>query len=106
VDLRARRAAENENLFRRVNERVEELSDGLDVLPAVCECADPACAERLLVARDDYERARADPTRFLVATGHVLNEFEVVVEELSGCLVVAKRGGAAEVARAGDPRSE
>ena len=47
MDLRARRAADNEDLFRRVNERVAELSGALDALTLVCECADAGCAERL-----------------------------------------------------------
>jgi len=44
VGMRAQRAADNENLFRRVNERVEELSSGLRTLTLVCECADTGCA--------------------------------------------------------------
>jgi hypothetical protein len=106
VDLRAQRAAENENLFRRINERVETLAADEDELPIVCECSDPGCIERLTVGRGSYERVRSQPERFLVAPGHERVELEQVVERGDGWVVVAKRGEAAEIARADDPRSE
>jgi hypothetical protein len=105
-DIRERRAAENENLFRRVNERVEELSRGLDELSLVCECARPDCVERLpAVSTAAYEAVRSNPDWFFVARGHGLRELETIVEEHDGYLVVAKQGAAGEVARADDPRS-
>jgi hypothetical protein len=106
VDLSAQRAAENENLFRRINERVEMLAGGHDRLPIVCECSDAGCSERLTVARGAYEHVRAQPERFLVAPGHEAPGVEQVVERGDGWVVVAKRGEAGEVARADDPRSE
>lgn len=104
MDLRAQRAAENENLFRRVNERVAELSGGLDELGLVCECADTACAERLTVPIGEYEQVRAHGDRFFVAPGHERRDVETVVAEGERYLVVEKRGEAGEVARATDPR--
>lgn len=107
MDRSAQRAAENENLFRRINERVEELTDDArEGLPIVCECADAACSERLAVQRDEYERIRAHAEWFFVAPGHEVPAIESVVEEGDGWLVVAKRGEAGDVAREGDPRSE
>jgi hypothetical protein len=105
-DTRERRAAENENLFRRVNERVEELSRGLEELALVCECADAACVQRLpRVPVTVYEDVRAHGTRFVVAPGHERRDVETVVDERRGYIVVEKRGPAGEVAREGDPRS-
>jgi hypothetical protein len=105
-DTRDRRSAENENLFRRINERVEQLGRGLGALPLVCECSDAGCVERLpAVAVVDYEEVRAHGDRFFVAPGHESGDVEIVVDERPGYLVVAKRGEAGEVARAGDPRS-
>ena len=106
MDLRERRAADNENLFRRINERVDELSPGDDLPPIVCECADEHCVERLAVERGDYERVRAHAAWFFVAPGHDLRDVESVIEEGRGWLVVAKRGDAGRVARDDDPRSE
>lgn len=106
-DARDRRAAENENLFRRINERVEELGRGLDELPIVCECSDAACVERLPgVQAAEYESVRGHPDWFFVAPGHERNDIESVVEERNGYLIVAKRGAAGEEARSHDPRSE
>lgn len=36
----------------------------------VCECGSYACVERIDVAVDEYDRVRADPTRFLLVGGH------------------------------------
>jgi hypothetical protein len=107
VDLSAQRAAENEDLFRRINERVEELTaERYDLLPIVCECSDAVCTERLAVSREDYERVRAHGERFFVAPGHAVERVETVLEDHGGWLVVEKRGEAGEVARETDPRSE
>src|SRR3954454_18225595 len=99
MDISAQRAAENENVFRRINERVERLADGRDDLTSVCECSDAACSERLPVPRTDYERVRAHPERFFVAPGHDAARIESVVEEGDGWVVVAKRGEAGQLAR-------
>jgi hypothetical protein len=105
VDLRAQRAADNEDLFRRVNERVAELSGALDTLTLVCECADAGCAERLPdIGAAEYERVRDHGDRFFVVSGHERPDVETVVEERGRYLVVEKRGEAGEVARSTDPR--
>jgi hypothetical protein len=105
VDLRAQRAADNEDLFRRVNERVAELSQGLELLTLVCECADASCSERLVgVAAQDYQDVRAHGDRFFVARGHERNEIETVVDEHDGYVVVEKQGEVGEAARKADPR--
>jgi hypothetical protein len=107
VDVRAKRAAQNENLFRRINERVEALSRGLESLTLVCECSDPACVEQIHgVPAAEYEAVRAHPNRFILTPGHESHEFEDVVDERLAYVIVSKRGDAAEVARNGDPRSE
>ena len=106
MDTRAKRAAQNESLFRRINERVEALSGDFDTLTLVCECADAACVERLPgVRRDEYEAVRAQPDRFFVARGHEESEFEAVVEQRRDYLIVAKHGEAGDVAIDEDPRS-
>jgi hypothetical protein len=103
--MRAQRTAENENLFRRVNERVEELSGGLETLTLVCECADTGCAERLVdVSTGEYEQVRAHGDRFLVAPGHEQRDVEAIVSVSGRYLVVEKRGEAGEIARETDPR--
>lgn len=107
MDVRAQRAAQNENLFRRINERVEALSSSLESLTLVCECADVSCVKRLTgISPSEYEAVRAYPDRFFVAPGHERSEFEAVVDQGDGYLVVVKRGEAGEVARDDDPRTD
>lgn len=91
MDLRAQRAAENERLFRRINERVEQLTPGRDPLTLVCECADAGCAERIAgVPADEYEEVRRHSNRFFVLPGHEQPEVERVVDDRERYLVVAK----------------
>jgi hypothetical protein len=105
-DLRAQRAAENENVFRRINERVEAVSADADELLLVCECSASDCVQRLAgVTAPEYETVRSHGDRFLVVPGHERPDVEVVVDVRSGFLVVEKRGDAAETALADDPRS-
>ena len=107
MDIRAERAAENENLFRRINERVEELSAERETLALVCECSDGTCVDRIVgVPREEYEAVRAHPDRFVVARGHERLDIERIVEQRGAYLVVEKQGEAGEIVRAGDPRSE
>jgi hypothetical protein len=107
VTSRAERAAENENLFRRINERVEELSQGLDDLSIVCECADAGCVARIrAVPVAEYEAVRRHADRFFVVVGHERSDVETVVDERTAYLIVSKQGVAGEVARNDDPRPE
>jgi len=105
------RAAENQALFRQVNERIEELNQAFeDFTPFgswACECADTACRKRIDMTIAEYEALRAHPNRFAVAPGedHVWPEAEHVVERTERYWVVAKDGAAAERAIELDPRS-
>jgi hypothetical protein len=103
------RAARNEALFREVNERVEELHDGLangGTADFVCECADETCTRRITVPLAVYEQTRADPHSFLVAPGHMQQELEHVISEEAGYVVVRKHSPvAARIAEQTDPRA-
>ena len=87
----------NELLFREVNERIFQIAstetDGLEVL---CECGDESCISTLTLAVGDYERIRAEPSRFVVCNGHELTDIERVVERTPAYLVVEKTGRARE----------
>ena len=102
------RAAVNEALFRSVNEQVRHLAGrhygALEPTGFVCECADDTCVERIHVPLGIYEAVRADPRRFVVASGHERGGIEQVVENGSGFTIVEKQGGAGEVAEETDPR--
>lgn len=105
---REERLAQNEALFREVNERLEELSrrtgtadGGVDF---VCECADETCTRRIRLSLQEYERVRAHPRRFVVLPGHE-QDVERVVEDRGAYRIVEKDGEAGDVAADDDPRT-
>lgn len=106
---RSDRAARNEALFRRVNERLEELNEAFHDLTQtaefVCECASIDCAERIELTLPEYEAVRRAPTQFVIKPGHLLPENERIVERHGEYLVVEKVGEAGERARELDPRT-
>ena len=106
MEERTRRVAENEALFRQVNEKVVGSDRRPDeTFEVVCECADAECMEHLRVTTEVYERARRQPTDFLLKPGHAKPEFEIVIEGHEEYEVVRKTGAAASVARQLDQRS-
>jgi hypothetical protein len=105
MDERAERIGKNEALFREVNERIEEVSEG-GTIEFLCECGDAECTQPLALAVTAYEEVRAEPDRFAILPGHELPDVEEIVQRHDGYLVVRKfSGGAAEVAEARDLRS-
>jgi hypothetical protein len=102
------RIARTETVFRHVNERIAETADrfGSDETEFVCECADPGCQHRLAVPLEEYEHVREDGTRFLVAQGHELPQYERVLKKRRGYAIVEKfRRGLAAAVRRSDPRA-
>lgn len=106
---RAVRIAHTEALFRSVNERIAESAERFDANEAefVCECADPACAERVPATLDQYEEVRSDGTHFLLVPGHELDEFERVVKRLDSKSAIVEKfhGAVARITRRLDPRA-
>lgn len=111
---RTERLARNEAAFRLLNERARAVTkelalDGVagepDRLECVCECSDPDCTARLFVRTPDYELARGDPGRFIVAPGHVDTTIERGVFEVEGAVLVEKHPGERNVAVETDPRA-
>ncbi len=109
MDARERRLAENETIFRSVNERIEHLArpqgDDAHVFEFLCECSNLDCTLRLPLTIAEYEEVRSDPTVFVVAPGHDLPEIEEIVHKTSTHQVVKKQGEAAALAADRDPRS-
>ncbi len=105
------RQAQNEALFREVNERIAELGEKAEAsLPDgnvefLCECgAEGGCGQRVRVPLDAYERARSQDDRFVVRPGHETPELERAVEWTDDYVVVDKIA-AAEPYVADDPRN-
>ena len=109
MDAREKRLAQNESLFRSVNERIEQvaLEAGVDNhrFEFLCECSNADCNLLLPLTVTEYEAIRKTPTLFIVAPGHELPEIETVVAKRGAYQVVVKRGEAAEFVTERDPRS-
>jgi hypothetical protein len=109
VDSRQQRVAKNEALFRRVNERIEEVNEALagdSASDFLCECGDEDCTAPVSLTLAEYEEVRRDPTHFLIAHGHEVADVEEVIRETDRYAVVKKLAGEAErIAVENDPRS-
>jgi hypothetical protein len=103
-----KKRAENEAAFREANERIRaverQLDPPLDRVPYICECDDVECREPIRLTAREYERVRGDGATFAIAREHPSDGD--VIEEHDDYLVVRKRDGGGEVARALDPRGE
>lgn len=106
---REERVARNESLFREVNERIKDVSEGVATASEtdfVCECGDAECTEPVSLTRVEYEEVRSDPTHFAILPGHVHPDIEVVIARNERFAVVAKNDPqAARIAVREDPRN-
>ena len=107
VDAQAERAARNEDLFRSVNERIEDVvaHHPEQWFDAVCECSDLECAAIFRIEVAEYERIRSSSGCFALLPGHDDPRYERVIERRDGFVVVEKVGDGATVARTLDPRA-
>jgi hypothetical protein len=110
VDASDEQRARNEVLFREVNERIEEVGEGLDgephsVVMFVCECGKTDCLDKIELSRAQYEAVRANPKHFAVLPGHEDTRIARVVEQHQSFFVAEKIGEAAEMAIEEDPRA-
>jgi hypothetical protein len=107
VDAHEQLIAENETLFREVNERLDTRAPQLGPDAPhqfLCECASAGCTLRLTLPAELYELVRGDPRQFVVVPGHYTpRDGELVVEEETHW-IVRKSGEAGEYAAALDPR--
>jgi hypothetical protein len=94
VTLQKDRLRENEELFRKANQRLhEQIADGAPadrLVPFLCECGDDLCMARMEMTLDDYRRLRADGEAFGVLPGHVAEHGEFVVRTIGSYQVVRK----------------
>lgn len=99
-DVRARRLAQNETIFRQVNEHVRAAEERVrhDSPRFICECSQIDCDEHVPVDLDTYRTVRESPARFFVAPGHAEAEIEKVVESHATYEIVEKIGPGREVA--------
>jgi hypothetical protein len=100
-------AAQNQALFREVNERIRNFDYSLPPTEFVCECARTDCRRIVPMSLDEYEEIRRSPNLFLVAPGnaHVFRNLERLFQSWPRYWVVEKFGEAAIEATRLDPRS-
>jgi hypothetical protein len=106
---RGEQVAENEALFRDINERVVALPERQEASAAeklmfYCECGDAKCFEHVRLTLAEYQALRANAARFAVAPGHELPDVERVVERHAGYFVVEKDEVFRDIVEATDPR--
>lgn len=105
-----KRAAQNEVLFRSVNEEIQKLGQvdsgpGGRLTAFVCECSDGTCAEQVHLTIGEYEEVRSNGRWFAVAPGHVTNGIEHVVRSTGRYVIVEKDTlDAVEIVEDSDPR--
>jgi hypothetical protein len=95
----AERAARNEEVFRGVNERIEQGAEQhqvSDSLPFHCECGASACLETIEIPPARYAAIVRERYRFVVIPGHEEPRIERIVETEADFLVVEKIGEARE----------
>jgi hypothetical protein len=101
-------AAQNEEVFRSINERIEEgaKKHGVDqLLPFHCECATEACTKTIELPPAEYDRIASHVARFVVLPGHEQPSVETIVENHFAYLVVEKTGEARSEIEREHPRS-
>jgi len=108
--MRKESLAKNEELFRKVNERIDNLSQAVaeddSMMEYLCECDRSDCHDRVKATRSEYEAVRAESTHFIVLPGHEDSRVERVVLSNERFLVVEKQGAAAREAEESDPREQ
>ena len=103
------RAAQNETLFRSVNEQIEKLGEvergSSRHHGFVCECSDGTCSQQIHLSITEYEHVRSEGRWFAIAPGHLTPEIEHVVHSTDRYLIVEKDSPAAvEIVEISDPR--
>jgi hypothetical protein len=111
VNERELRIVKNEEMFRAVNERIEDIHGRLGIVTGeqvaefVCECGDASCVERAQIELAEYERVRSNGHWFFVLPGHAIPDVETIVGHGDGYLVVEKDAEAQSHAHEVDERS-
>lgn len=94
MTLGQKRLIENQDRFRRANERFRERVGNLVAderrVPFICECADEDCTAAVSVTLTEYGDIREADRRYLITPGHPTIPDEDVVEDHGRYSVVEK----------------
>jgi hypothetical protein len=92
-------------LIRSTIDSLDFTEDDREFFPFLCECADPACHELILLTLDEYAHVRTNPARFAILPHHeARHSFEHVEETHDRFSVVEKVDESRALAEALDPR--
>ena len=77
------RIAATEDLFRQVNEHVQDLNDRFgqdrgEPILVICECGRESCIEQIQMTVAEYDKIRSDPDLFAVKPDHAIPDAERV----------------------------
>jgi hypothetical protein len=89
-ELRGRKLAHNEALFREINATIAAARAESEETAFICECAEQGCTLTIVLARREYAHVRERDTWFFLLPGHEQLEIEKVVERHDGYYVVEK----------------
>lgn len=87
------RFRENEETFARANDEIQATAERYhfdQLVPFLCECAEPACLETIRLSIEDYRKARDGGGGFILLPGHDDPHVERVVSRRSGYVLVEK----------------
>lgn len=102
-----RRMIENQVVFRKFNQRLQESIDNVNAIAAeegeepmmldgdeplffCCECSDENCKKRIQVSPNDYNRIHKANDTFTIAPGHEVDSIEDVISSGDEYYVVRK----------------
>jgi hypothetical protein len=108
-----RNQIENEMIFRRMNEKVGDDLDAIDVMHKAdgnphlirdddfllrfkCECSDENCTERIPLELSKYRKHHINRDTFIVRKNHQVEPIEKVIAEEDEYSVVMKNNSTAE----------
>jgi hypothetical protein len=102
---RFERQAQNEALFRELNERIADQGESPDgTIEVHCECGtEGGCGEQLQIPLAVYDRVRSQDDRFVVVPGHETPDLEYAIDWTDDYVIVDKVA-AAEWIVEDDPR--
>jgi hypothetical protein len=86
---REQRVIQTEEFFRRVNQAIAQHAPS-DAKAYICECANPYCSEMIELSSEDIQVLHSQPGFYVILTGHVLPDFEQVVQATASYTIVTK----------------
>jgi hypothetical protein len=97
-DLSKKRRAENEKLFRDINDQLKRavkrmVTPGEEdrvLMEFYCECADRGCQERINMTIQQFQAIENRHRLFVIKPGHAQPDIETVIDKHSKFLLVEK----------------